>query len=30
LFLAVVGRPRPEYEFDGKIGLWVFAIERLA
>ena len=30
MFLVVVGRPRPEYEFDGKIGLWVFATERLA
>jgi hypothetical protein len=30
MFLAVVGRPRPEYGFDGKIGIWSFTVERLA
>ena len=30
MFLAAVARPRPEYDFDGKIGIYPFAIERLA
>ena len=30
MFLAVVTRPRPEYDFDGKIGMWPFTVERLA
>ena len=30
MFLAVCARPRPEYNFDGKIGLWSFTLERPA
>ena len=30
MFHAVVARPRPEYDFDGKIGIWAFTLERLA
>ena len=30
MFLAAVAKPRPEYGFDGKIGIWPFVIERLA
>ena len=30
MFLAVVTRPRPEYGFDGKIGIWPFTVERVA
>ena len=28
--LAVCARPRPEYGFDGKVGLWSFTLERQA
>ena len=30
MFLAAVARPRPEYNFDGKIGIWYFANVRKA
>ncbi|XP_065195838.1 uncharacterized protein LOC135827237 [Sycon ciliatum] len=30
MVLAVCARPRPEYGFDGRIGMWSFTIERLA
>ena len=30
MFLAATARPRPEYGFDGKIGLWFFGITRKA
>ena len=30
MFLAVVARPRPEYAFDGRIGLWPFTLQRKA
>jgi hypothetical protein len=30
MFLSAVARPRPEYGFDGKIGIWYFAVERKA
>jgi hypothetical protein len=30
MFLAAVTRPRPDHDFDGKIGIWPFAVERLA
>ena len=30
MFLAVCARPRQEYVFDGKIGLWSFTLERPA
>ena len=30
MFLAVCARPRPEHNFDGKIGLWSFTLERPA
>ena len=30
MFLAAVTKPRPEYNFDGKLGIWEFAFERLA
>ena len=30
MFLAAVAKPRPEYEFDGKIGVWEFAVVRKA
>lgn len=30
MVLAVCARPRPEYGFDGKVGLWSFTLERTA
>ena len=30
MVLAVCARPRPEYGFDGKVGLWSFTLERPA
>ena len=30
MFCAAVARPRPEYDFDGKIGIWFFGLERKA
>ena len=30
MFLAVTARPRPEYRFDGKVGLWPFAVTNVA
>ena len=30
MFLAVTARPREEYQFDGKIGVWPFTITRFA
>ena len=30
MFLAAVTKPRPEHNFDGKLGVWEFAIERVA
>ena len=30
IFLAVTARPRPEYRFDGKVGLWPFAVTTVA
>ena len=30
MFLVANARPRPEYNFDGKIGIWYFAVERKA
>ena len=30
IFLAADACPRPEYNFDGKIGIWPFSLERLA
>ena len=30
MFLAATARPRPEYGFDGKIGIWPFTLERKA
>ena len=30
MFLCAVARPRPEYNFDGKIGIWFFAVDRKA
>ena len=30
MFLAVTARPRTEYRFDGKIGIWPFTVERKA
>ena len=30
MVLAVCARPRPEYNFDGKVGLWSFTLERPA
>ena len=30
IFLAVTARPRPEYGFDGKVGLWPFAVTTVA
>ena len=30
MFIAVCARPRQEYAFDGKIGLWSFTLERPA
>jgi len=30
MFLCAVARPRPEYAFDGKIGIWFFAVQRKA
>lgn len=30
MFLCAVARPRPEYDFDGKIGIWFFTRERKA
>ena len=30
MFMAAVTKPRPEYSFDGKIGIWPFTVERVA
>ena len=30
MFLAAVTKPRPEYGFDGKIGIWPFTVKRVA
>ena len=30
MFMAAVTKPRPEYGFDGKIGIWPFTVERAA
>ena len=30
MFLAVTAKPRPEYQFDGKVGIWPFTLTRKA
>lgn len=30
MFLAVTAKPRPEYKFDGKVGIWPFTVVRKA
>ena len=30
MFLAVTARPRAEYNFDGKLGIWPFTLTRTA